>query len=177
MQRLPSLRTLWETIFHCTLAYLQSKSLCICDFFLILSLFLLLFLHCVPTFPASLPSCKTLFSRLWRWEPKGNWCSGEFNMTFEKWLFDFQLTLHKEEILKFSPLFLAGSTDRLVSTRGWTGLGWGRGEGRSRKVREPGSYQSTVLLFAQNETRLAYSNYSQKGETGRGENALVICLT
>lgn len=57
-------------------------------------------------------------------------------MTFEKWLFDFQLTLHKEEILKFAPLFLAGSADRLVGTKNWTDLGWGSEKGRSRRVRE-----------------------------------------
>lgn len=157
------------------LAYLQSKSVCICDFFESFHFFLPLFLHCVPTFPASSQSPANTFSPRWRWEPKGNWCSGGFNMTFEKWLFDFQLTLHKEEILKFAPLFLAGSADRLVGTKSWYGFGVGQRR-RQEREREPGTSEA-LLLFAQNETGLACGNYSQKEETGRGENALVICLT
>lgn len=49
-------------------------------------------------------------------------------MTFEKWLFDFQLTLHKEEILKFTPLFLAVYVSQAsVSRSEQEGLGRGGG--------------------------------------------------
>lgn len=174
MQRLPLTEDTLGNNFPLHISVSAIKVCVYLRFFFILSLLSSSF----STFPASPPSPKTLFSGPQRWEPKGNWCSGGFNMTFEKWLFDFQLTLHKEEILKFAPLFLAGSADRLVGTKSWKGLGWGQwGRKRQERKREPGTYQSTGLLFAQNETRLACSNYSPKRETGRRENALVICLT
>lgn len=169
------LRTVWETIFHCTVSISAIKVCAYLWFFWILSLLSSSFSSLCPYFPRLLPIPANTFSPRWRWEPKGNWCSGGFNMTFEKWLFDFQLTLHKEEILKFAPLFLAGSADRLVGTKSWYGFRVGQ-QRRQEREREPGTSEA-LLLFAQNETGLACGNYSQKEETGRGQNALVICLT
>lgn len=77
--------------------------------------------------------------------------------------------------MKFAPLFLAGSADRLVGTKSRYGFGVGQRRRQARE-REPGTSEA-VLLFAQNEAGLACGNYSQKEERGRGEKALVICLT
>ena len=113
-------------------------------------------------------------SALLQWQKtEENWCTTSSNVTFEKWVFDFQLTLHKKEIQKFTPLFLA--TYAIQASVGRNELPTLGGAGLGREKLAP--HSSTPLLFAQNETRLPWSNYSLKGETGRRESALVICLT